>query len=164
MKDITANHDASYDFSQDKKTVEGVNANYFCFSKEAVAQIAAKEPTQVSGLEWDTLAQCLFPSYEIASGLFDGFLIFRIAFVKKYGCDRRIDPPEAYWFGVTSYRDNAGPESGHQLVAEIKSLFEANGAACSEGWERLFEGTVGKEPHEIESFLAKLKAEKGDKR
>lgn len=112
--------------AENKMHVEGEkyhNYSYYDFNEQSVREIASKHAKDVTGHEWYSLVQMLYPKNLITSGLFDAFLVFDIINRK------RKDPPKEYW------NDLVTPGSDGVLLERIISALSEHKIDVHESWK-----------------------------
>lgn len=86
---------------EDKKYIEKSGRYiYYEFTNESIKGIATKSIKDVTGDEWRSLVQMLYPTNMIGSGFFQPILIFRI---DRNG--NRIDPPTEAFNSLDELKD-----------------------------------------------------------
>lgn len=103
--------------------------SYFDYDKEIIQSIALKKITDVKVDDAHRIAQVLFPSYLICSGLFDSFLMFEIEDGK------RKDPPQYWYSHFGSYLNNDNDACCNRLIDEVLDLFKVNNIEFDKSWE-----------------------------
>lgn len=86
---------------EDKKLIESANCHYYEFTEEMIKKIVSKNINDVTGEEWRTLIQMLYPKNMVGSGLFQPILIFKISPKGK-----RVDPPLEAYNSINDLVDN----------------------------------------------------------
>jgi len=109
---------------EDKKLIESANCYYYEFTEEKIKEIISKNINDVTGTEWRTLIQMLYPKNMIGSGLFQPILIFKI----RKG--KRVDPPIEAYNSVNDLVEN------DCLLFKIMKHIEKNNIKIHESWEK----------------------------
>jgi len=128
-------------FKQENKAhIEGEknhSYSYYDFTEKSVREIANKDAHDVTGREWCSLVQMLYPENLISSGLFDAFLIFDI--VKQ----KRKDPPKEHFYSLTDKENNG------ILLEHIISVIEEHGITVHKSWKAALERAAEAEKERI---------------